>query len=41
MKKRIILAICSLMIMGGGMDARGLADEMAAAQRRIMSGYGS
>ena len=29
------------MIMGGGTDARGLADEMAAAQRRIMSGYGS
>ena len=29
------------MIMGGGMDARGLADEMAAAQRRQASGYGS
>ena len=29
------------MIMGGGTDARGLADEMAAAQRRVMSGYGS
>ena len=29
------------MIMGGGADARGLADEMAAAQRRAMSGFGS
>lgn len=29
------------MIMGGGTDARGLADEMAAAQRRQASGYGS
>lgn len=28
------------MIMGGGADARGLADEMAAAQRRQASGYG-
>ena len=28
------------MIMGGGTDARGLADEMAAAQRRQASGYG-
>ena len=29
------------MYMGGGTDARGLADEMAAAQRRQASGYGS
>lgn len=29
------------MYMGGGTDARGLADEMAAAQRRTMNGYGS
>lgn len=29
------------MIMGGGTDARGLADEMAAAQRRQASGFGS
>ena len=28
------------MNMGGGADARGLADEMAAAQRRQASGYG-
>lgn len=28
------------MFMGGGTDARGLADEMAAAQRRQASGYG-
>ena len=28
------------MIMGGGADARGLADEMAAAQRRQASGFG-
>ena len=29
------------MIMGGGMDAAGLAARMAAAQQRQMSGYGS
>ena len=29
------------MYMGGGTDARGLADEMAAAQRRQASGYGN
>lgn len=28
------------MIMGGGTDARGLADEMAAAQRRTIEAYG-
>ena len=28
------------MYMGGGTDARGLADEMAAAQQRQISGYG-
>ena len=29
------------MIMNNGTDANGLADAMAAAQRRTMSGYGS
>lgn len=28
------------MYMGGNTDARGLADEMAAAQRRVISGFG-